>query len=471
MKTVTLAALWYWLVVVLTAAPIAADSFYTVTPCRALDTRTTNSPIQSNTPTVLPVGGLCGVPVQASSVSFNATLVPLGISVDVGLCPGDLAPPTPTNVVSSQGAIIAAAAVIPLSNDGQGTVEVLANSASSGTTHLLLDVNGYFLPDLLASAWPGPGDDDPGYSDNSSSESYVDTLGQDPGISGLSPTPLVPGQGGAGSHYFVSASNQPVPLVGVSADNACHFLKTGTGQCNHGNYQLIITDAATEGLNVIRLWVNVGGLPQTSCTFDRNYDPTDQPFDYDPSNLQADGLGRWHLDVQNKAYFQRLKDVVQYATNNNMFVEVTIFSPQTPNLYLGPWSTAHAYLNNGTRLVGFSDTAQFVNIASSQYQSMKQYLFNVADWTVDWLYSFPNVYYEVANEPEWIRVAQAAPCNWNTTQSTTNANTVAAWQNAIATELKTHMTTKGVRRRPFPGPRLRGLPADAGRGARRGAEG
>src|ERR1700687_3791260 len=56
MKTVTLAALWYWLVVVLTAAPIAADSFYTVTPCRALDTRTTNSPIQSNTPTVLPVG-------------------------------------------------------------------------------------------------------------------------------------------------------------------------------------------------------------------------------------------------------------------------------------------------------------------------------------------------------------------------------------------------------------------------------
>jgi hypothetical protein len=443
------------LVVALTAAPLAADSFYAVAPCRVLDTRTTSSPVESNTPTVFGVAGLCGIPVEASSVSFNVTLVPQSISVDLAMCPGDLAAPTNTNVVSTHGAVIAGAAVIPLSDDGQGTVEVLANSAWSGATDLLLDVNGYFAPDTLATSWPGP-DSDPGPTDNFDSESYIDTLGQSGG-STSSPVLLVPGQGGAGSHYFVSTSNQPVPLVGVSADNACHFNKTGAGQCNYGNHTQIIDDAVNAGLNVIRLWVNVVGLPMAApckncpptCAFDSaNYDPTDQPFEYDASAAQpppqGDGLGRWHLDVQNGAYFQRLYDVVSYAASKGTYVEVTIFSPQTPNLYLGPWSPAHAYLKNGTSLGGFTDAAQFVNSSDPKYVKMSPYVLNVVKWTVDALYSFPNVYYEVANEPEWIQPLGLAPCTGWTTQSTTNQTTVAIWQSAIAGELKAEISAKGA---------------------------
>jgi len=52
------------------------------------------------------------------------------------MCPGDIAAPTNTNVVSTQGAVIAGAAVIPLSNDGQGTVEVLAEGPAE-------QVNGF----------------------------------------------------------------------------------------------------------------------------------------------------------------------------------------------------------------------------------------------------------------------------------------------------------------------------------------
>lgn len=295
-----------------------------------------------------------------------------------------------------------------------------------------------------ASAWPGPEDDDPGYSDNTASLSYTDTLGQGDGSSS---SPIAaPGQGGAGSHYFVSASNQPVPLVGVSADNACHFNKTGTGQCNYGSYQQKIIDDTAAGLNVIRLWVNVGGLAMgSSCKFDSaNYDPNDQPFTYSASNLQADGLGRWYLDSQNKNYFQRLWDVVNFAANNGVYVEVTIFSPQTANLFLGPWSTAHAYLQNGTHLAGFSDTANFVNTGSPQYQPMRTYIFNVVDWTVDWLHSFSNVYYEVANEPEWIRPSKGAPCTGWGTQSTTDPATVATWQAAIAGEIQSREAHNGV---------------------------
>jgi hypothetical protein len=205
------------------------------------------------------------------------------------------------------------------------------------------------------------------------------------------------------------------------------------------------------GLNVIRLWVNVVGLPcpnnncPANCKFDSaKYDPTDQPFDYDGGNLQADGLGRWHLDVQNGAYFQRLNKVVTYATQRSMYVEVTLFSPQTANLYLGPWSPAHAYLSNGTSLGGFTDTAHFVDVGSLQYIKMSSYVLNVVKWTVDTLSSFPNVYYEVANEPEWIQPLRPAPCAGWTTQSTTNPTTVATWQKTIAGELKAEISAKGA---------------------------
>jgi hypothetical protein len=178
----------------------------------------------------------------------------------------------------------------------------------------------------------------------------------------------------------------------------------------------------------------------------QNSDPNDQPFAYDSSNPQADNLGRWHLDVQNQNYFQRLQQVVQYAAAKNMFVEVTLFAPQQAQLYLSPWSPNHAYLNDGTKLTGFSSTTSFVNssLSNTEFTSMKKYVFNVVDWTVDTLYQSPNVYYEVANEPDWIVDQMPPPCpGWNT-KSLTDPATVSAWQNAIFGELQAHMTTKGV---------------------------
>jgi hypothetical protein len=331
---------WVWLGAGLLASPLAADSFYTVPPCRVLDTRTTNTPIQTNTPATFGVGGMCGVPLEASAVACNTTLVPQGTLLDLAVFPGDLTTPTTSNVVSvgeSPSVPIAGFAVLPLSNDGQGSVGVLANSAASGSTDLLFDVAGYFLADSFTPGWPGPSDYDPGVSDNPN-VTYTDSLGQQSDGTSSAPTATVPGQGGAGSHYFVSSTGRPVPLVGVSADNGCHMNKTAPGQCNINNYQQIINDAASYGLNVIRLWVDIGGQPNSGCVYDAvNSDPNDQPFEYDSSSTLTDNLGRWHLDTKNPGYFQRLQGVVAYAASQNLYVEVTIFSPQTPYLALSPW--------------------------------------------------------------------------------------------------------------------------------------
>ncbi|HEV3343230.1 MAG TPA: hypothetical protein VG125_22855, partial [Pirellulales bacterium] len=103
------------------ATPLLADSFYTVTPCRVFDTRSTSSPLSTNIASTFAIGGSCGVPVEATAVACNSTLVPQGgISVDLGEYPGDLSFPTSTNVVSANpsSSAIAGFSVMTLSNDG-----------------------------------------------------------------------------------------------------------------------------------------------------------------------------------------------------------------------------------------------------------------------------------------------------------------------------------------------------------------
>jgi hypothetical protein len=148
-------AWWISVLVFSLTTPLFADAFYTVPPCRALDTRSINDPVQTNTPTLFAVGGTCDIPPDASSVSLNATLIGVNADVSLGVFPGNGVTLPMTNVVSEQVAVrpaIAGAAVVALSTDGLGTVEVLANSATGGEVHLLLDVNGFFYPQTLEFA-------------------------------------------------------------------------------------------------------------------------------------------------------------------------------------------------------------------------------------------------------------------------------------------------------------------------------
>jgi RHS repeat-associated protein len=137
-----------------------AGGFYTLTPCRVLDTRQTGAPLtQINPQWVYQISGACGVPANAQAVALNATLVTATANLSLQGYPGDLpAPGAPgTNVVSASPpghSTIAAFAVLPLATNGSGTLGVLmtlAPPATSGQTDLILDVSGYFAPASTAS--------------------------------------------------------------------------------------------------------------------------------------------------------------------------------------------------------------------------------------------------------------------------------------------------------------------------------
>jgi hypothetical protein len=120
-------------------------SFYTLTPCRILDTRGTAGPwggpaLAAGATRVFTIAGQCSVPPTAKSVSVNVTVTQPTAPGHLILFPSGT-PPGVSTINFGPGQTRANNAIAPLS--ASGTLSV-ADGQSTGTTHFILDVNGYF---------------------------------------------------------------------------------------------------------------------------------------------------------------------------------------------------------------------------------------------------------------------------------------------------------------------------------------
>jgi uncharacterized repeat protein (TIGR01451 family) len=124
---------------VITIGPEVFD-FYTVTPCRVVDTRAT-TPLASGVTRTLPIGLSCGVPYGARAVAVNLTVV--GATGSGYLILGK--PGTPLPATSSlnfpAGVTRTNNAVVGLAN---GALDAQAVVAGSGSVQVVIDVSGYF---------------------------------------------------------------------------------------------------------------------------------------------------------------------------------------------------------------------------------------------------------------------------------------------------------------------------------------
>jgi hypothetical protein len=126
-----------------TAAPAA--SFYTLPPCRILDTRAPTAivggpALQAGVARAFPIAGRCGVPLGAVAIAANATALDATADGTVLLFPAGQPSPAASTVAVRVAQTRASATVTGLSDRG----EVAASVVLAGTTHLLLDVSGYF---------------------------------------------------------------------------------------------------------------------------------------------------------------------------------------------------------------------------------------------------------------------------------------------------------------------------------------
>ncbi|MDP9120525.1 MAG: DUF1800 family protein [Acidobacteriota bacterium] len=132
----------------LAGAPLAAlgTSFYTVTPCRLLDSRGPAGPLGGPALTaslsrVFAVGGQCGVSTRATAVSANVTIVrPQSAGFLTFAADGAGLPGTST-LNFGIGQVRANNAILALGR--AGAVDVVPG-LSAGTVDFIVDVNGYF---------------------------------------------------------------------------------------------------------------------------------------------------------------------------------------------------------------------------------------------------------------------------------------------------------------------------------------
>jgi uncharacterized repeat protein (TIGR01451 family) len=119
--------------------------FYTLAPCRIVDTRAAQTP--ALTPgqerTFVLAGPPCGVPIGAAALSLNLAVTSPTAPGNVRLYPADVAvAPTVSSLNFSAGQTRTNNAIVRAAADG--TVAIKVKNASAGTVHVVLDVNGYF---------------------------------------------------------------------------------------------------------------------------------------------------------------------------------------------------------------------------------------------------------------------------------------------------------------------------------------
>jgi YD repeat-containing protein len=127
--------------------PSGALAFFTIPPCRVVDTRNANDPwggpaLAAGAVRAFLLTGQCGIPVAAKAVSANVTVTGPAAGGYLSLYPGNALPLGTSNISFSAGQTRACNSVLELASDGSGSVVVL--NGAGGTVQFILDVNGYF---------------------------------------------------------------------------------------------------------------------------------------------------------------------------------------------------------------------------------------------------------------------------------------------------------------------------------------
>jgi hypothetical protein len=82
----------------------------------------------------------CNVPASAQAYSLNATVVPTGFLGYLTVWPTGLSQPFVSTLNAYDGQVTANALIVPAGTGGA------ASAFASHTTHLILDIGGYFAP-------------------------------------------------------------------------------------------------------------------------------------------------------------------------------------------------------------------------------------------------------------------------------------------------------------------------------------
>jgi hypothetical protein len=122
-------------------APATAGglSLYTMPPCRALDTSKPSGTPPFTGQRDVPAGANCGIPSTAQAHVFSVTVVPSGALGYLTLWPQGQTKPTVSTLNALDAAVTSNLAIVP-------TLNRSISAFATDSTHLVLDMCGYFAP-------------------------------------------------------------------------------------------------------------------------------------------------------------------------------------------------------------------------------------------------------------------------------------------------------------------------------------
>ncbi|HXU33776.1 MAG TPA: hypothetical protein VN851_24670, partial [Thermoanaerobaculia bacterium] len=124
-----------------------AYNYYTLSPCRILDTRNSAGPLGG--PVLGPLAtrtfstaGTCGIPSTAKALALNISVVSPSALGDLRIYPSDTAAPFTTVINFGVNQTRTNNGIVALSTDGSQGVSIF--NEAPGLTHVILDVLGFF---------------------------------------------------------------------------------------------------------------------------------------------------------------------------------------------------------------------------------------------------------------------------------------------------------------------------------------
>jgi hypothetical protein len=133
------------------ASAVGPLQYYSVTPCRIVDTRgatglTGGPALAAFQIRNFPIRGFCGVSSAAVAVALNVTVVTPAQNGYLTLWPSGTTQPTVSTInFTPADPALANGAIVPMAA-AMSSAEIAVFNGSSGATHLILDVTGYFAP-------------------------------------------------------------------------------------------------------------------------------------------------------------------------------------------------------------------------------------------------------------------------------------------------------------------------------------
>jgi ELWxxDGT repeat protein len=127
----------------LSALPIGGSLFYTLEPCRLIDTRSTTAPLLFGVPRTFAAAGSCGIPPTAKALAVNVTLTAATSPCELELYAAGAPDPGINSASCSPQTARATNSLVQLAAGGF-TALLNSTTGANGGAYLIVDVSGWF---------------------------------------------------------------------------------------------------------------------------------------------------------------------------------------------------------------------------------------------------------------------------------------------------------------------------------------